>query len=353
MKIGIIDYDLIIKPGLERLNVEAMKLAGYYEDRECQVDILSPKENIFYYDKIIIFANHVVINYADLKEIKKHPNVEYFGASFNNGDYIPFGIKEIDYGEINNKFYNNFLKYMYEEKKYSLEKIKEIKKKKFIRLYPDEKIININKLLTGEKFYVVDSYIFNKENWRNTAKFLSIFYRNFSFIEEQIINNEKDFDNFLELLNYKFPELKGKIRLSGLDDFNSFLAERGDQVRSLPVHRIKWEIAYDKTNNYTEKFYQEEFYNTLLKVKILNEHKIKTNEFTHNLNTRYEFTKAIFDILAEWGSTNNNTKNSFNEFVFFRIRKKKIRDLYLQFLEKHEEYKPLINIIYQKEENEC
>lgn len=350
MKIGLYDYDLCTRPKTKKLNVEIMKLGSYYESRGCQVDVLSPEDNIFYYDKIIVVTNVLKPNESEMKKFLSHPNIEFFGPSMNNGKFVSFDNKEIDYIEPQFKFYNNLLKYFYKKGIYKAEDIAELKNKKFVRVFPGASAINIDKVMTGEKIYLVDNYIFDKNNWEETLKYLAIFNRYFVFVNNQNIYNIEDLKNFKKMLDYKFIGLKGIIKIDGIEELKEFLKEGKEILDEITPSRFVWEMAYNKDNNYNEQFYKREFYNTLLKAQIFNENNIEIIETTFLDCTKFEFTLTIFTLLKDWILTRKCTKESFNEYIFRLAKKKKTRDLYLKFLEANPEYKSLINIIYKREE---
>ena len=348
MKIGIIDYDLWKRPKSKIFNVEAMKLGTYYEERDCQVDILSPDDDIFLYDKIIFIANNNYASKTERKPFLQHPNISFIGEAFNNGKYVPFNNNEINYNKPQNKFYNNYLKYCFKKKIYTEDDITKMKNKTFVRLFPGASAVDIDKIMTGEKMYVVDTYFFDRENWEETIKYLAVFNRYFSFVNPQTIKNIDDLRNFKKLIDYGFIGLIGKIRIEKMEDFNYFIKEGKDILTQLAPNRFIWEIAYNESNNYTEKFYAQEFYNSLLRVKILNENNIEIHDCAFEDYSNFEFTDTIFRALKNWSRTRNCTIYSFNEYIFKFVKKKRMKDLYLMFLQKHPEYEPLINIIYEK-----
>lgn len=350
MRIGLVDYDLYVKPSLKVLNVEVMKLGTYYEKKGCQVDILSPADSPFYYDKIIIVTNRALFNGKGTELFLNHPDIQVVGPAHNNSNYIPFENDEIDYEEPQFKFYNNLFKYFYKKGIYTLEDIKKLKEQKYIRIFPNKKSINIDKVLTGEKIYVTDNYIFDKDNWEEVVKYLAIFHRYFSFTNYQLVRNLEDLKNFKKMIDYGFIGLRAMVQIEKIDDLVFLLKEGKEIFDELAPTRFEWEIAYSENNNYNEKFYQQEFFNTLLKIQKFYEYKVEIRDLRYFARSNFEFTNCIFEALEGWGCTRKSTKYSFNEYIFLTIKKKKNRDLYLKFIEKHPEYKPLINIIYKKEE---
>lgn len=347
MRVGIIDYDFWQHPKTSILNVEAMKLGTYYEERECQVDVLSPEDNIFLFDKIIFIFNGVYLK-NDMKHIYQHPNVSFLGSHFNNDNYVSFDNKEIDYAKPQNKFYNNCLKYYFKNKTLTDTQIKDLLSKTFVRIFPNQKPIDIDRVMTGEKMYVVDSDIFRQNNWEETIKYLAVFNRYFYFCNPIIVRNIDDLKNFQKLLDYHFLHLKAEIRVEKLNDFITLIQEGKEIINQYSSLKFIWRIGYKEDNNYTEDFYAQEFYNTLLRIKMLNENQIEVRECYYTNHSQFEFTSVIFEMMQVWGRTRECTVNSFNEYIFNKVKNKKIKDSYLRYLWKHPEYEPLINKIYKK-----
>lgn len=351
MKIGIIDYDITYKPSLKSINVEAAKLCSYYEEKGCQVTILSPEDDIFNYDKIILVANRLFLIKEAKNTYPKHPNIQFIGASFNNGKYIPFEEDEINYREIELRFYNNLFKYFYKKNIYTLEEIKEIKESTTVRIFPNEKPINLDKIMIGQKIHIVDNYIFDKSDWEKTIKYMSVFYRYFYFNVPQLVYNTQDLINFKKLVDCNFINLRATIRIEDINEFENFIKENRELIKELKA-KLEWEIAYNNEGNYTEDFYMKDFHTCLQKAEILNRYKIIV-EYTKFIdNSKFRFTSEIFNCLARWLKTSVNTKYSFNELVFVMMKGDK-RPLYLKFIQKHPEYNSLINTIYEKEGFDC
>ena len=346
MRIGIIDYDMYVKPSVKRLNVEAMKLGTYYEKKGFSVEILSPEDIIFNYDKIIVVST---MNFQgkNKDDLLKHPNIDLIGPGFNNGDYIPFENDEINYAQPQFKFYNHLLKYCYKKKIYNKQDIEKLSTTTYVRIFPNTKPINIDKILTGERIYIVDNYIYNYPNWEETIKYLAIYNRYFAFVFPQMIKNKEDLIKFSQLKRYNFINAIGNIRIESLDELTKAIKET-NVLQEISPSSFLWELAYSQTNNYNETFYQKEFYNTLKKVEITNKNNIMIVKAAYENHSAFIFTNKIFKVLRQWVEYNKNTKYSFNEYIFLLIKQSYLISLYLKFINKHEEYKPLINKIYNK-----
>lgn len=347
MKIGLIDYDLYMEPKKKRFNVEVMKLGTYYEEKGHQVEVLSPANIIFDYDKIIVVASFTLNKILKTKFLQ-HPNITFVGPGVNNGFYLPFENDEINYAKPQFKFYNNLLKYYYKKGIYSKTDIEKLKEMTVIRVYPNKTSIDINNILTGGKIYITDNYIYNYPDWEKTIQYLAIYNRYFSFVFPQIIQNKEDLIKFYKLFKYNFLSVRAIIKIQSLEKTIELLKEGKDIFNEIPPTTFIWEIGYNENNNYNEKFYEQSFYENLLKVEKFYEHEVKIHEAAYADHTEFEFTAAMFNVLKGWMRTRINTKYSFNEYIFLQLNHKtRLISLYLNFIDKHPKYKPLINKIYE------
>lgn len=349
MRIGIIDYDLYERPKLKRLNPEVMKIGKYYEDRGFQVEVLSPADNILNYDKIIFICNYLNFIY---RKFLYHPDVEFYGLYFNNIDYKPFFIKDIDYNETDNKIYNNYLKYLFVNKIYNKKDIEKIRENSYVRIFPNEEPINIDSLLRGQKIYVSDNNFYNHNNWKQIATKMSVYKRYFSFVYPQIIKNTQDFLSFIELLQYEIVNTRGMIEIEDLENFNSFIKENKENLIKYSS-KLEWRIGYNKNNNYSEKFFLKELENTFKKIEFLHREEIPVKKGKFFSYTKFSLTDQVYEALVEWIRNNQNEKKSFAEIFFTRNDNKKMRDVlvqYVSFISKHPEIEQYTNKIYKKEE---
>ena len=347
MRIGLMDYDLYTRPRIKRLNVEVMKLGTYYEEKGHSVEVLSPESIIFNYDKIIFITTSTINKYIKEKFLQ-HPNIDFVGSGVNNGFYKPFDNDKINYAKPQFKFYNNLLKYFYKKSIYTEKDIEKLKEMTLVRIYPNKKAIDINSVLTGDKIYITDNYIYNYSDWEKTIQYLAIYNRYFAFVYPQIITNKEDLIKFKKLFDYNFISTRGIIKIESIEETEQLITECKDIFKEIPPTTFIWEIGFNKNNDYSEKFYVQSFYETLLKAKKFDENNITIYEATYADHTNFIFTATIFNTLKSWMRTRINTKYSFNEYIFIELRNKsRLISLYLTFVEKHPEYKPLINKIYK------
>ena len=343
MKIGIIDYDLYKTPRVKRLNADAMKLCNYYQEKGIECTMLSPADDIFTWDKIIFFAEQVAPNWKDQAAFQRHPDISFFGMMYNNGYYKPFDIDVINYGKINQDCYNNLFKYFYKNHIFSLEDIKKIKRK-YERIYPNNIPINLNDILTGEKFYLMDNYLYNYTNWEKTMQLLSIFHNTFSFLFPQLIESVEDSEKFKILKQSNLNCVRGIIRPKDIVTFEELIKNNADIMRQTP-RMFSIELAFDITNLYTEKFYKNQFITIFQYLDICEQYQIEPY-FYYTAHSKFVFTNIMFYLMREWinGYYHDLT---FTEIVFSKKCPINTKQFSL-FIYKNPELQPLVNKIYKR-----
>lgn len=347
MKIGLLDCELIECPQLKTINVELMKVGAYYESYGHEVHTVTPLDNVFSYDKIVMGSNRVGV-FTKIKKFQEHPNKDFVGTAYTNWNYIPTGIKELDYAQPNIKYYKELFNYLRAQGEDDV--VEAIGKKKWIRLYPDEKHIELNSILTGERYNIVDTYFFDKPDWEETLLNLSIYNRYYSFVYPLIIRNSEDFDNFLKVLSYGFKGLKGVILISDGVEFEEFCKENKDKLNEYSTS-ITYEIGYDPANIYGEKFYLKELTNVFKKIQILNNYGIKTGEACRIDYSDFVFTSSIFVSLKEFFATAKNNYKTFNQLYTIKNRRNVLMlQRYRHFLNNNQQFYSLFNKCFKKKE---
>lgn len=341
MRIGIIDCDLVENPDLSLYNVEALKIIKYYEKNGHEACVLLPGANVFQYDKLIICGQMTCKIYS-IMNIDKHPNKEYIGPAFNNLQYIPIGINEVDFEEVDTKYYDKLVIHQLNKDKTDISAAAQ--KERWLRLFPTKQSINLKEILTGEIFRLVDNYIFDKENWEEIIKTMSIYPRYFKFVMPQIIKTQEDFDNFLKIKSYGFIVLNCAITIENVDDFRAFCEKNKDNLNAYK-ECIFYTIGYSSSNNYTEEFFLKELNNVFKKIEILNDLGIDVvRKGFYIRNSNYIFTHSMFLALSDYIKTawnnNRNFKEAFTRTV--RIREVALKRFY-SFLNHNQQYYFLFN----------
>lgn len=317
MRIGLVDYDFLERPSWKTVNVELAKIGNYYESYGHEVRAVTPLDNIFSFDKLIIGSSRIGL-FTKMKGIETHPNREYVGPAFNNWNYIPTGIKEIDYGLPNFKYYKDL--YNFNKQKYDIKNFNKMFDKQWIRLYPNNSPIELKTILTGEKYNIVDTYIFDKENWEKTLLSLSIYYKYYTFIYPQVVRNSEDFNNFIKMLGFKFINLKCAILIEDLEKFKQFCRENKANLNKYSASII-YVIGYDEDGKYNEDFYLKDIENTFNKIKCLNEEGIVVKHSMRLDYSPFYFTSLIYEDMRLYMPTTVNNKKTFHQLFLIKNRR--------------------------------
>lgn len=347
MRVGLVDYDFIEWPQFKTVNVELMKIGNYYESYGHEVRAVTPLDNIYSFDKLIIGSSRIG-TLTKIRGVDLHPNKEFVGPAFNNWNYIPTNIPEIDYGQVNYKYYKDLYNYNLANRK--VKNLNKIFNKQWIRLFPNNSPIELKTILTGEKYNIVDTYIFDKENWEKTLLNLSIYYKYYTFVYPQIVRNTEDFNNFIKMLSFKFINLKCAILIQDFEEFKQFCLENKDNLNKYAAS-IFYVIGYDKNNIYSEQFYLEEVINTLKKIKFLNDEGIEVKNQACRIDySKHFFTSQMFECLKMFMVTRNNNNRTFHQTFLIKNRKDtRVIQKYYHFMNTKQQYYYLFSRKFKKE----
>lgn len=157
--IGLLDLDLMNDKKLGIPNVEIMKLSSYYQQEERQFcRLLRLDENdLSTYDKIYIASENE--NYVIPENYKKAKNVFYCGSGFNNGVYVPFKNKLIDYSIPKPGIYKGYL-----NEKYSIgfpaKDINDFLDNSYYRCYAGEDWLPMPPIMKRKRVFLYDRDFF-------------------------------------------------------------------------------------------------------------------------------------------------------------------------------------------------
>lgn len=339
MRVGLIDVDIIENSPLKNLNVELMKTAKYYENNGWEVKVLLPTDDIFYYDKIIVFANKRVLPPRKKTELISHPNIEYYGLTFNNLHYQPIQSKELNECPINTIYYKNLLEYLCNKNVYSKKEVDKMLTTNWIRIFPDYNAsINIGKLFNGNKYKIVDTNIFSNDKWEEVFLNLSLFNKKFSFAQDISIKNSQDFNNFIKLIDLGFPNLKAEINIEKIEDYISFIKDNQIMLKKY-YNRIHYNLVFNENNNYNEKFLEQRVQDIFKLIKTFNELGIKivkTNYYPHSI---CNFAEILLIHLSLYAKTIENNQSNFHKFFIKRNRTSLETQVhYKHFLDTRQQY---------------
>lgn len=346
MKIGLVDADMLANPRTNQPKVDLMKLGVYYQKNGHQVETLHEKSIPYDYDMLCIFSDHHNIQ----PKFLKHPNINMYGEYFTNKNYVPFNNKEIDYEKANYKIYDNLLRYDFLSKKIDEQRIQKIKNTKWVRLFPEKNSIDIYELLTGEYIQLADTYIFDKNNWREVVKKLAIYAPRISFSRPQIIKNQDDFDDFMFLNKYKFSNCKGLILTNNFSDFKKLIIDNQEQIKNNATKFI-YNIAYDCNNFYNEMFYLEEIENNFNKAKLLSKLGIVVTNLDMICYSNKPLTLSIYNTFYMWMNSSICSSMNFYRYYYFRYKKyPHLIKYFNDFINKYPKYSKLFSCSINEEE---
>lgn len=334
MKIGLIDAELWNKPELKVLNVELMKLGVYYQKQGHQVEVLHKGDYFYDYDKICLFSNKFFV----LSYLENHPNVEFYGAYFNNSHYLPFGIDEIDYGEVDYRIYDHFLKFYFKSGIYTEKDILNFKTRKWVRLFPNKKSINVYDILTNDEIYIADEEIFNQPNWREVIKKLSIYPTKMHFINPLIIRNQKDFNDYLELASYGFTRARALILTDTNEEFEELVTNNIDKINSVR-YKVLVNIGYNSKNLYSETYYLSQLIPIIQKAIFMNKIGFTAHSVSLSLYSNKPLTRAVYWSLTRWIWDGRYKRYNFYDWFYHEYRDKEEMTFFRNLIKKRSELK--------------
>jgi len=91
MSIGFYDFDIELKPNKLMLNLEAMKIAAYYNNLGQVITLTNDLRDYSKYDEFYVCRNVLPKNVEREKAIRtiQADNVHHIGLAYSNGIYIP------------------------------------------------------------------------------------------------------------------------------------------------------------------------------------------------------------------------------------------------------------------------
>lgn len=348
MKVGLYDIDIMPKCKTKYLNIDLMKFGSYYENNGCQVETLTPFDNIFNYDKIVVFSNR---NYVpgEIPNFELHPNVDFYGLRYSHFKHVPSYVKEIDYGDYSTKYYNRLFRYFLNNKLLTKEEIIKLKNLEWARIFPAEEPINLSKILTGKKVMLADNTLLQNEKWQEVMTQLRIYNRYMKFLFPQRVETSEQFQEAVKLLSYNFINCRILIDTYNLDNFKKIITENFDQIKE---YRTKIDFGFgNDIDNRKEDFYREDFELSLKKVFFLKEMHLNNFRFiTFNTSCNI-LTISFYRALRLWSRDTVNTKKTFNQtFVQVWRREEDIIQKYFVFLNKNPFYYHLLNKKFKRED---
>ena len=316
MKIGLYDYDFIRRPKKSALSVELMQLAAYYESKGHFINFLHCSDEIGEYDKVIIYANNYTLNGTFKKDISNFDNIEFIGGAFSNWKTLPITNNEIISQPIKTNYYINLLKYLVKENLITKERAKKLLNTKWVKLYQNNKLIKIESILTGDKYYITDNDFLQKEDFEEAFQYLNIYYRYYIFYNPLIITNRQELENFKKLKDSRFIKLNGVILINDYNELENFIKENLLLLQEL-APKLRLALFYDIRNIYDEQFYFDELINSVKKIKLIVDNNLKFKDAVVRDYSDKFFIKELVNVFIIFSSLR---QECYYETFLFKFR---------------------------------
>jgi len=294
MNIGIIDADLLGQKNHNFPNLALMKISGYYKAFGHNVELISYQDigpNVFFrknYDKI--FISKVFTNSKIPESILNLPNIEYGGTGFYY-DKAPKLPDEIEHHFPDYNLYNNWVR----------SKVRfDFKKKEYFKYYTDYSIgfttrgcfrqceFCVNKNETKvilhsplsefvdpdrKKICLLDDNVFGCKQWENIFNELQELKKPFQY--------KQGLD--IRILTEKKAEALSKSKYEGdyifaFDNYEDRIIIENKIIifkkwLNTKVPKFYVFCAFDRNNNWDDKFWENDIIEIFERLKILMKHK--------------------------------------------------------------------------------
>jgi len=211
MSVGFYDYDIHFKPKKLLLNLEAMKIAAYYNKLGKAVILEDNLKNINDHEYFYIFRNIMAKNLKHEKKILPEigKNISNIGLAYTNGIYIPLEEK-FEQQTAYVHLYGNYLRDKVKNGQLTLVQVGKLLDSHFIRLRAGDFEFDISKLKRKYKVYIYDYEIEKVTDWENKLSFC----KNNLMTENKTIKIEP-------LNNFKFTSFENVRKLTQIPGFKS------------------------------------------------------------------------------------------------------------------------------------
>lgn len=249
MAIGFYDYDIYLKPTKLLLNLEAMKIASYYNNLGKAVVLESDLKKAKEYEEFYIFRNTLSKNTSLKKEVLAEfdQHMHYYGLAYSEGVYIPMDLefeKQTPYIQL----YSPYLRDKIKSGQLTFVKLEKILNSHFLRLRAGDYELDLTKLARKEVVYIYDYEIEEVSDWLEKLKYCreELMSKNKN-LKMQIVNGFKltSFENVK-----KISEIHGiasrDIHLFSSDTYKEF-KEKFDSIAPWVSSRdgIKYYFGHD------------------------------------------------------------------------------------------------------------
>ena len=159
MAIGFCDMDIINKPNKLLLNLEAMKLARYYELNSKQVILTDDYTRWEDFEEFYIFQNLL-----STKPISLPRPVQQIGFAYTGGIYLPMDI-EIEKQQPLSNVYSTYLRDKVKTNKTTIPQLEKLLNSNFIRFKAGDYLLDLNKVTPKYGLYFYDTDIELVPDW--------------------------------------------------------------------------------------------------------------------------------------------------------------------------------------------
>lgn len=333
MKIGLYDYDFVAAPKTHCLSVEIMQMASYYESQGHVVELLDETSDIFQFDKVFLYARKLTLGIAFKQYLSQHPNIELFGPTFTNWRDLGIDLEEITMQPILTKYYKKVLSNKVKNGQLTLENAKKLWNTKWIKLY-NNKLINLETILTGDKYIIEDDDILEKDDFDYVYQHLLIYPRYYHFIYPLLIHNTTELERFNKLYEGNIKNLHGIILIDSNEEFFTFIEQNIELIKKLAT-RLRIALFYNSQNSYSGAYYKEALKSMITRLNWLYLKKIYVCGVEIKTYTNIYFEEYLLNTFKQYPRYKINIYNSYlrdNRDSYLRQR-----DLY-KFLNRNPEF---------------
>jgi len=213
MAIGVYDYDLLLNRKKLFLNLEAMKIASYYNKKKENIVLVDNCKRANDFEEFFVFRNTMPRNSRNTEDRtpKFYPgeNIKHVGLAYSGGIYLPMEKKF----EIENPFpylYSDFFRKKLDSKELSFLQIEKILNSHFIRLRAGDHELDLFKLTRKESAYLYDYKIEQVTDW----------YEKLKYIRENLVKDAK-LQKFKIQNGFEFTSFENIKKLSKIQGFKS------------------------------------------------------------------------------------------------------------------------------------
>jgi len=193
------------------LNLEAMKIAAYHNNKGEIINLTNDMRDYTKYDDFYVCRNVLPKQTDFYKEIRtiQADNVHHIGLAFSNGIYTPMSL-ELEKQTPLIQLYAPYLRQKVLDKKLTIPQVEKILNSHFIRLRAGAYEMDITKLKRKERLFIYDYEIESITDWVEKLK----------YARQELMNPNKSLRVWV-VNGFKFTSFDNIKKLSGIIGFKS------------------------------------------------------------------------------------------------------------------------------------